>query len=362
MKHDDCWVRVFRSLLLMLVIFSCVSEKNEKPTSLSPRIRKNIALVSPKINQTLKHGENLLIKVEHKKGILIDSILVTHNQQTATYLSDSMVFNTATFRLGIQNIRCVVYAGGESEIVNPKVTLVAANAPESYNYRVINSYPHDDKAYTQGLFIHENNFIESTGQKGLSALRKVELETGKVLENLNLESSYFGEGATVWQDKIYQITWTSQVAFVYDLDLKPVTTFKYATEGWGLTTLGDTLVMSDGSEKLYFMNPLDFSEVDILQVYDHQGKVDNLNELEYFNGMIYANIYGKDKIVMIDPKTGSVKGEIDFKGIIDRNKYRGMDYAMNGIAYDFDNNKIYVTGKWWPTVFEIAIIPSKILN
>jgi len=362
MKNDVCRSRVFLLLLLIFVINSCISEKNEKPGSTSPRIRKNIELVSPKINQSIQQGEIFLIKAAHKKSIKIDSIQVFQNQNNQTYFSDSVVINTKSFRLGTQNIRCIVYAGGESEVLYPKVILLASEAPVKYTFRVVNSYPHDDEAYTQGLFIYNDFFIESTGQRGMSTIRRVELKTGKVLENFNLESSYFGEGATVWTDKIYQLTWTSQVAFVYDLNLKLVTTFNYSTEGWGLTTMGDTLVMSDGSEKLYFMNPLDFSEMDILQVYDHQGKVDNLNELEYFQEMIYANIYGKDKIVLIDPKTGAVKGEVDFTGIIDRSKYRGMDYAMNGIAFDVASSKIYVTGKWWPTVHEVEIFPPKILN
>ena len=171
----------------------------------------------------------------------------------------------------------------------------------------------------------------------------------------NIENKYFGEGATSWKETIFQITWESQIAFAYDKDLNRTRTFNYSGEGWGLATWGDTLVMSDGSENIYLLNPKDFSQIDRLQIYDQTNKFNFLNELEVIGNDLYANVYttASDEIIIVDLLTGRVKGVIDLMGLIDRSKYRGIDYVLNGIASY--QNRLFVTAKWHPYLYEITL-------
>jgi glutaminyl-peptide cyclotransferase len=226
-------------------------------------------------------------------------------------------------------------------------------------YRVVKVYPHDRQAFTQGLQYVDGFLYESTGQHGQSGIRKVKLETGEVLQHQPLDPKYFGEGITVWGDTIVQLTWQSEIGFVYDRKtFKQLRSFTYAGEGWGLTHDGARLIMSDGtaSGSLRFLDPKTLKETGRLVVRDGGRPVDDLNELEYVRGEILANVWMTQRIARISPKTGEVAGWIDLSGLLDSREAAGTD-VLNGIAYDAAGDRLFVTGKLWPKLFEIKIVP-----
>ena len=231
----------------------------------------------------------------------------------------------------------------------------AADAPV-YGYRVVDEYPHDPDAFTQGLVYLDGLLYEGTGLLGQSTLREVDLETGQVLRSRPLDPEHFGEGIAVLDDRVYQLTWRTQTCFVYDrATFEPLATFTYPTEGWGLTTDGERLIMSDGTSRLTFRDPATFAEVGAVDVRAGAEPVANLNELEWIDGEIYANVWQSEQIARIDPKTGSVVGWIDLAGILPTGQRTGKEDVLNGIAYDTTTKKLFVTGKWWPTLFEIQL-------
>jgi len=231
---------------------------------------------------------------------------------------------------------------------------------ETYTYEVINTFPHDQKAFTQGLVFENGVLYEGTGLPGRSTLRKVELETGRVLKMHKLSPEFFGEGITVYGDNIIQLTYEANVGFVYDKDtFELLRKFNYSTEGWGITHNGTHLIMSDGTPKLYFLDPETFEQVSRIIVYDHNIPVWGLNELEYVEGQIYANIWPTERIARIASETGQVLGWIDMKGLLTQQDYSRTLDVLNGIAYDKENGRLFVTGKLWPKLFEINLIPKK---
>jgi glutaminyl-peptide cyclotransferase len=230
-----------------------------------------------------------------------------------------------------------------------------------WDYRVLAEYPHDTGAYTQGLVLIDGTLYEGTGLEGESELRRVELETGEVLQARPLDDQYFGEGIAVVGDRIYQLTWQSEVCLVHDRDtFELLETFTYSGEGWGLTTDGERLIMSDGSDRLTFRDPETFAELGAVNVQDAGLPVSNLNELEYIDGEVWANIYQTDRIVRIDPATGDVTGWLDMAGLLpdDHPQAEGAD-VLNGIAYDPASGQLLVTGKDWPLLFEIEPVPPE---
>ena len=244
-------------------------------------------------------------------------------------------------------------------IVLASVTLVLLNnnpevaEPRNYTYNIVNVYPHDATAFTEGLVFDSGNLYEGTGRYGESSLRCVDLESGNVTQLYMLSPNYFGEGITIFEEKIFQLTWTSNKGFVYNKDsFDLVTEFEYPTEGWGLTHNGTHLIMSDGTSTLYFLDPETFQTVDQIEVID-EFPVVYLNELEYINGKICANIWQQDKIAVIEPQTGQVEGWIDLEGIYDQ----GDGDVLNGITYDPVNDRLFVTGKLWSKLFEIKLVP-----
>lgn len=231
-----------------------------------------------------------------------------------------------------------------------------ASTVEQCSYQVVNTYPHDPTAFTQGLVYFDPYLYEGTGLYGGSSIRKVELETGKVLQRANLARQFFGEGVTIWQDQLIQLTWRSQRGFVYDLQsFERQDQFTYPTEGWGLTHDGDRLIMSDGSHRITFLDPDTFEILSILPVYEGEEPVPNLNELEYIKGEIYANVWYQDRIARISPKTGQILGWIDLTGLYDPALRPNQDAVLNGIAYDRNQDRLFVTGKLWSRLFEIKI-------
>ena len=229
---------------------------------------------------------------------------------------------------------------------------------DQMTYQVINEYPHDTQAFTQGLIFLDGYFYESTGLYGESSLRKVDVETGQVLLQIDLPSQYFGEGLTAWEGVLVQLTWRENTGFVYQLeDFSLLEEFSYPTQGWGLAYDGKWLIMSDGSYTLYFLDGETFEVVDQVIVTDQGKKIAYLNELEYVNGEIFANIYQTDTIIRIDPINGKVLGTIDLSGILSEAERTAETDVLNGIAYDQEFDRLFITGKFWPKVYEIMLVP-----
>ncbi len=229
-----------------------------------------------------------------------------------------------------------------------------------WTYKIINTFPHDREAFTQGLVFENGVLYEGTGIPGRSELRTVELETGKVLQKYKLPDQFFGEGITIFKDRIIQLTYQSNVGFVYDKEsFELLREFSYSTEGWGITHNGTHLIMSDGTPMLYFLDPEKFKQINRMMVFEQDRPVWGLNELEYVNGEIYANVWPTDRIVRIAPETGKVVGWVDMKGLLPPEDRDEEVDVFNGIAYDPDNNRLFMTGKFWPKLFEIKLIPAK---
>ena len=224
-------------------------------------------------------------------------------------------------------------------------------------FRVVRTYPHDPLAYTQGLQYEDGFLYESTGQYGSSSLRRVELETGKVLQVYNLPEQYFGEGLLIWGSRLVQLTWTSGVGFIYDkASFKLESQFRISTEGWGITSDSRQWILSDGTSLLYFMDPKNQKIAKWVEVKDGSLPIKNLNELEYIQGEVFANIWQEDRIARIQPESGKVTGWLYLGSLLTSAEQSRAD-VLNGIAYDRDQNRIFITGKYWPRLFEIQLIP-----
>lgn len=230
----------------------------------------------------------------------------------------------------------------------------------NYSYEIIKTYPHDPAAFTQGLVYHQGDLYESTGLNGQSSLRKVELQTGRVLKKVDVPSQYFAEGLSLFNNRLYQLTWITNRGFVYDLDsFGSVGNFSYTGEGWGLTHDGHSLIMSDGTNQIRFLDPGTFQVQRTISVQDNGTAVRQLNELEYIRGEIFANIWQTDRIARIDPQNGRVTGWVNLAGLLSaEDRARGVD-VLNGIAYDEAGDHLYVTGKLWPKLFEIRLVARR---
>ena len=225
-----------------------------------------------------------------------------------------------------------------------------------YGYEVVHAWPHDPNAFTQGLVFHDGKLLESTGQEGRSSLRRVELETGRVLQKVDVPEPYFAEGITLLKGKIYQLTWQHQLGFIYDAwTFEKIGQFNYQGEGWGFTNDGQSLILSDGTNRLRFLDSDNFQVRKTIAVFDGSAPVNELNELEYVQGEIYANIWHADRIARINPQNGMVVGWIDLTGLLSRGEVHDEEAVLNGIAYDETNGRLFVTGKLWPKLLEIRL-------
>ncbi len=309
-----------------------------------------------------------LLNANNKK---IDSIIYYVNDiKIAKNVGQEKInFDLKDQKLGYQNLKAMVYFDGDTapQEITSRVELVSNIQPKLLKYTIVNTYPHDLKAYTQGLEFYRDTLYESTGNgagngtgiRGISSLRKTDYKTGKVYKSITLENSIFGEGITVLKNKVYQLTYTEMTAFVYNADnFKREKTFKYfrQMEGWGLTNDGANLHVSDGSEKIWVVNPEDFKEKSYINVYSGKTKIKNVNELEWINGKIYGNIYQKDAIAVINPANGAVEAVIDLKALKAKTKQHADIDVLNGIAYNPKTKTLFVTGKNWDKMFEIKII------
>jgi len=321
-----------------------------------------ITMTIPAENTEFRLGETVRIVLAPDSRVEPpDSVMVWFDGKAVITLDrgnwDYSIPSSYTTTTGRKPLKVSAYRNGKARTTITRFMIVLSDkAPVRNSYRVIKTYPHDREAFTQGLLYDNGVLYEGTGQETGSSLREVELTTGKVLRQLNLEAPLFGEGITLHKNKIYQVTWRSKVGFVYDkATFSQINRIYYQSEGWGLTTIKDHIVMSDGTNVLYFMDPESFTVVYRLEVYDNEKKADQLNELEYINGEIWANMWMTDLIARIDPASGRVIGYIDMKGILKDPDTDTSVNVLNGIAFDSEGDRIFVTGKNWPKLFEIKL-------
>ncbi|PKQ62907.1 hypothetical protein BZG02_11690 [Labilibaculum filiforme] len=369
--------RFFLSLLCSLLIVACngngatknklAGKSSEEPTETTMVIVNTLRLKEPHRADLFSMGEAIDIKMNpRRKSAAIDSVQFWANESLIGSLKKepwNMKWTPRDEKMGKQDLKVMAYhEDGTIGLVSTYVNLKSNVPPVEYSYEIINEYPHDRGSYTQGLFYHEGYLYEGTGQKGESTLRKVKLENGEALSVKNLEQEYFGEGITYSKGKIIQLTWNSRKVFVVD----PVTfdqkdTFEPNTtnnQGWGITSINDELIISDGTNVLTVLDADNYSRKRVIEVYDEAGMVTNLNELEYINGKIYANVWLTDRIVIINPETGRVEGNLNLAKILkfaDKKILVEGDEVLNGIAWDSIGGRLFVTGKRWPKLFEIKM-------
>lgn len=319
-------------------------------------------MLAPADNSSFSCAEPVVFSVTHAAGQPeVDSVQVW----VGPLLAQTITAIPATVQLsqtgnpGRVSIRAVAWSSvSRPQTITLFVNMLSDISPVIYRYRVINRYPHDRRAYTQGLLYDDGFFFEGTGQQGESSLRKVEVETGRVISQVNLDGSLFGEGVALLEDRLYQLTWTSKVGFVYEKEtLRQINRIYYQTQGWGLTTAGDSLVMSDGTNVIWFLDR-DFNVLSSVTIWDNKGMVDNLNELEMIDGELWANIWQTDRIARIDPVTGKVLGYVELNNLLPRSDRAPETDVLNGIAWDEKDRRLFVTGKYWPWLYEITVHPA----
>lgn len=341
-------------MILFLVLSSIIACNSQK----APH---TISFSSPKAGTLIDAGDSVELRLEIPEGNTVDSIIYLVDGKVIGKRQDNTAFyfDTNGQSFGSKLIIARHYQNGKETESTSNIVIVPSSAPEQYSFSVVNTFPHDSQAYTQGLEYQDGFLYESTGLNGKSSLRKVELTTGRVLKKIDLPANLFGEGLTIVGDKIIQLTWQSGIGIVYDKNtFEKEREFNYqaSREGWGITFDGERLIKSDGTNRLYFLDKDNYHETGYIEVYTDKGPLDQINELEYINGKVYANIYTTDKIAIIDPISGMVEGEINLIGLLPQSHHTPETDWLNGIAYDKYSDRLFVTGKNWDTLFEIKLL------
>ena len=349
-------MKLFKLLLLTTVAFFYLSCEDKIESS------KDLFEITIKDSKkTYTPNDSFLISVINKKNKAIDSVVYFLNKDkidSFNTLSETNI-SLANQKLGVRSLHAKVYSDTNEYDVSIKVTILSSETPKLYTYKILEEYPHDIDAYTQGLEFNKGTLYESTGQYKKSSLRKTNFETGEVLNMVNLSDSYFGEGLTILNEKIYQLTWKEQTGFIYNLETMEKTgTFVYgkSKEGWGMCNNGSSIFKSDGTQKVWELNSNTLGEVDYIELYTNTSKIKSVNELEWVEGKIYANIYQKDAVAIVNPSNGAVEGVIDFTSLKSHvTQHKTLD-VLNGIAYKGEPNILYITGKNWDKLFKVEII------
>jgi glutamine cyclotransferase len=303
--------------------------------------------------------ESLQIGILNPNDKAVDSIIYYVNDKKIASKKglDKLTFELKDQKLGYQNLKALVYFGGENSEATARIELVSNVQPKLLNYKIVNTYPHDTTSFTEGLEFYKDTLYESTGLKGKSYVRKYDYRTGKVYKQINLDAKYFGEGITFINDKMYQLTWEEKTGFIYNAKtLKLEKTFAYDKdiEGWGMTNDGKYIYQTDKTEKIWKMDPNTQKMVDYINVYSGDSKIKAINELEWINGKIYTNVWQKDAIAVVNPNNGAVEGILDMSGLRKLINVTPDDY-LNGIAYNPKTKTIFVTGKNWDKMFEVTV-------
>ncbi len=353
-------MKSYNCLMLLIIasfMISCGESAGEKKSDFSLNFSGG--------DSEFQLGESLEVNLQNKKNREIDSVVYFFQGERIgkTSKNDIFRYDFRNIKLGKWNITARIFSEGEQEEISQPVTVYNDAPPVTYTYRIVATYPHSPDAYTQGLEFHNDTLFESTGQYGESSLRKVELETGNVYESIELDNNYFAEGLTVLNNKVYQLTWKAGEGFIYDAgSLEKIGNFAYnqSKEGWGLANDGERLYKSDGTEKIWILNPETLAEENFIQTVTHRTISTQLNELEWVNGRIYANTYQRDGVAIINPENGAIVGLINFKRLRDNltntEDLDPLNDVLNGIAYNPNTQKLYVTGKNWDKLFEVEIV------
>jgi len=305
--------------------------------------------------------ESLNLGILNKNAKNVDSVVYFNNDKKIGSKKglEKLVFSLKDQKLGYQNLKAVVYFEGENSIATTRIELVSNITPKLLKYTIVNTYPHDTEAYTQGLEFCKDTLYESTGSGNncKSFLRKYNYKTGKIFKQTDLDPMYFGEGITIVNNQIFQLTWQNKTGFIYNANtwkLEKTFTYDKDIEGWGITNDGKNIYQSDGTEKIWTMNPTNQKMMGYVNVYSAESKIKSINELEWINGKIYANIYQKDAIAVVNPENGAVEGVLDLSGLRKSIKFSQAE-VLNGIAYNPKTKTIFVTGKQWDKMFEIKV-------
>lgn len=305
--------------------------------------------------------ESLNLGILNTNSKTVDSVVYFNNDVKIGSKKglEKLAFNLKDQKLGYQNLKAVVYFEGENSIATTRIELVSNVTPKLLKYTILNTYPHDTESYTQGLEFNKDTLYESTGSGNncKSYLRKYDYKSGEIFKQTNLDPSYFGEGITIVNNQIFQLTWQSKQGFIYNANtwkLEKTFTYDKDIEGWGMTNDGKNIFQSDGTEKIWTMNPANQKMIDHINVYSADAKIKSINELEWINGKIYANIYQKDAIAVVNPATGAVEGILDFSALRKSIQFPQAE-VLNGIAYNPKTKTIFITGKQWEKMFEIRV-------
>ena len=334
------WIFLIFSLL---IINFCENKKN---------LNNFILLTNEKV---FTPGDILRVSVKEINELEYDSIVYYKDNKKIDSIHE------IGKKLGDKKITVRLFKKNNFKEKSLNIRVLSSLTPKLFTYKIVNEYPHDINSYTQGLEFYNNRLFESIGLKGKSALKEIDYKSGKVLRNLPIDDAYFAEGITLFDKKIYQLTWQSKIGFIYDLEsFKLIDSFQYkkSIEGWGLCNDGKSLYKSDGTSKIWKINPNTLEEIDFIQVTTNKSIITKINEMEWINGRIYANTYqfNKDIIIIINPDTGSVEGVVDFNGLKKKVKNHPKIDVLNGIAYNKNSNTIFMTGKNWNKLFELQIV------
>ncbi len=341
-------------LTLTSFFISCGGEKS---------LEGNFSITLDAEKNAVQNGNEVAASLNAKKDIALDSVVYYLDGTRLGAKKDKgpFTFKASAKKLGQHLITATIYADGERTTTEQKLNILNTQPPKVYTYKIINRYPHQTDAYTQGLEFVGDTLYESNGQYGKSTLRKLDYKTGEVLKEEKLDDAYFAEGMTIVGDKIYQLTWQENTGFIYDLNtFETVGTFNYnqSKQGWGLANDGTKIFKSDGSSKIWTLDITNLAEQDYIEPTDHSKVTSKLNELEFVNGKIYANNYQVDLISIINPDTGAIEGLVDLR-TLKNEVQKGLDPAndvLNGIAFKENEGRLFVTGKNWNTLFEIEIV------
>jgi len=351
-------IRLFSTFIVLSVFISSFSCSNKANHSRKPAVR----ITAESIHKKIVYGDdiNIGISVKVKDGelketnIFVDSVLVI-SDKNAEFTYALKGFKS----IGKHTIKAqAVKTDGVEGVYFKTFEVLSDIVPEKYGYELVQTYPHNENFFTQGLEFHNGFLYEGTGENGKSGLYKTNLKNGKTLQSIKLEDRYFGEGITIYNNRIFQLTYKTKIGFVYELETMALVDSFYfeSDEGWGITNDGQNLIMSDGTNNLTYLNSISYKPLKKLQVYDDKDAVVYLNELEYSEGYIYANIWTTNLIAKIDPQTGKVVAKIDLDGILSMPNPNKQVDVLNGIAIDPVTKKMYVTGKFYPKLFEIKLV------
>ncbi len=335
--------------LLTSIVLINFCENKKRPKNFSILTNKKVFIP----------GDTLKISIKKNNDLEFDSISFFKDDKKIDSIHE------IGKKLGDKKITAKIFKNNTFRENSINIRVLSSSTPSLFTYKIINEYPHDIDSYTQGLEFYDNRLFESIGLRGKSALKEIEFKTGKIIRNLPIDDSYFAEGITLFDKKIYQLTWQSRIGFIYDLEsFELIDSFQYenSIEGWGLCNDGNLIYKSDGTSKIWIIDPNSLEETDFIQVTTNKSIISKINEMEWINGKIYANTYqfNKDIVLIIDPETGSVEGVVDFNGLKKNLKIHPKIDVLNGIAYNKKTKTIFMTGKNWNKLFELEIIAKNI--